>query len=297
MKKKIAAVVTAFILLQTINVMAETDAVLARMGEKKFMLSDFNRIVGYYDAGKQKALADNRQHAEQLLRLFIQGEVISRLAREKGFYKKPEIIEQLELLEKNFIATAYIKKEIVDKIKIEEADMQAYYKTHRDELKTPETVRVRHILASVNRKTATEDDKKKAREKMEGILKRIKAGEDFAKLATELSDDSGSKAKGGDLGFFPKGRMVPEFDKIVFSMKSGELSGVFETSFGYHICRVEEKKDAVLESFDKLKDKIKEKVLEDMKKLRVEEFFDKVFKDADVEFYPEAFTPPKQDGK
>lgn len=294
--KKFFFVCLIFLLLPSIHALAEEDAVLARIGGKKFMLSDFKRIAGYYETDKQKLLMQSPQKREMLLKLFIEGEVITGIAREKGFDKRADIIEQLGLLDRNFIAMNYIKDEVVGKVIVTEDDMKAYYRTHQDELRTPEMVRARHIFALVNKKKATEDDKKKAKEKLEGILKRIKAGEDMAKLAGEFSEDPASKTKGGDLGFFPRGRMVPEFDKIVFSIKSGELSEVFETSLGYHIIRIEERKDAVVEPFDNLKDSIKGKVFEDFKKKHVEEFIAEAFKRADVEFYPEAFDPKKNSG-
>jgi parvulin-like peptidyl-prolyl isomerase len=74
------------------------------------------------------------------------------------------------------------------------------------------------------------------------IKKKLENGEDFAELAKKYSDDPGSKNKGGDLGFFTKGRMVPEFESAAFSLKPGELSDPVKTDFGYHLIEVQEKK-------------------------------------------------------
>lgn len=269
------------------------DVVIARIGDRKITLSDFNRQISYYDAGKQKALASNPQHRETILKLLIEGEVFSEVARRKGFDKRKDISEQIEMLVNNFLATSYVKDEIMDTTKITEADIAAYYETHKDEFKIPEMVRARHILVHINMKKATEEDKKKAREKIEGILKRIKAGEDMAKLAGEFSEDPASVKKGGDLGFFPRGKMVPEFDKAAFTLRPGELSDVIATSFGYHIIRVEERREAEVQSLEKIKDKVKEKAVAELKKGRVDEFVDKEFKAAGVVFYPDAFAPKK----
>ena len=94
----------------------------------------------------------------------------------------------------NYIAIEYLKKEVTNKVEVSEEDIKAYYESHKDEFKTPEMVRSRHILIKTD-PSASDNDKKKAREKAEEILKKIKAGEDFAKLASDVSDDTGSNPR------------------------------------------------------------------------------------------------------
>jgi parvulin-like peptidyl-prolyl isomerase len=106
-------------------------------------------------------------------------------------------------------------------------------------------------------------------------------------LAAENSDDPGSKSKGGDLGFFEKGSMVPAFEETAFSLKPGELSGIVETEYGYHIIKVEEKKEASLEPYEAIKDKVKEQALQEVRKAKVTAFVEKALKEAKVEIHPE----------
>jgi peptidyl-prolyl cis-trans isomerase D len=113
----------------------------------------------------------------------------------------------------------------------------------RSELDTPEQVHARHILVSLD-PAADEATRAAARAKLEGAKKRIEAGEDFAAVAKEVSDDPGSKASGGDLGFFKRGAMVGAFEDAAFSLEPGKLSDVVETPFGLHLIRVEEKQAA-----------------------------------------------------
>lgn len=273
--------------------LAQNGDIAAKIGDDKITVSDFNTIVGYLDAEKQKAIEKNPQLKENFLRQIVQSRVISDIAKEKGFDKKPEIKKQMELFADNFLANEFLKKEIAEKVSISEEDMKSYYDTHKDEFKTPEMARVRHILVKVA-PGASEEEKKKAKEKAEGILDKIRAGEDFAKLATELSDDTGSKAKGGDLGFFARGRMVKPFEDAAFSLKPGQVSGIVETQFGYHIIKMEEMKEAGIDTFETVKERIRQKLLQDRIRTKVAEFIDNAMKNAKAEIHPEALTGEKK---
>lgn len=279
--------VFVLVLLQSSS-FAGDEEIVARIGDRKITLSDFNRLIGY-DAEKKKIFEQNPQVKASFLKNVVQGMVISGIARRDGFDKRAEVKEQVEILVNAFLASEYIKKEVIGKIDVTEADIKSYYDTHKDEFRSPEMVRARHILIRVD-KGASEEGKKKARARTEEILKRLSAGEDFAKLASELSEDAASKTKGGDLGFFQRGKMVPEFEKVAFSLKPGEVSTIVETQFGFHIIKVEERKESALEPYDKVKDKVKEKIFAEVRKARIEEFIDKAMKDARAELNVESLT-------
>lgn len=288
--KKIIMIFVLALMLSEIPAFAADDLVLAKIGDRKIMMSDFNRMISYQDAEKQKLLEENPVYKATVLQRLVQSIAVSKIARDAGFDKRADVKEYFDLISDDFLATQYITKEIVNKINVSEDDMKLYYKIHDDEFKSPEMVRARHILIKID-KSASDEDKKKAKEKAEGILKRAKSGEDFARLASDFSDDVGLKARGGDLGFFPKGRMVPEFESAAFSLKPGEVSGIVETQFGFHIIKVEEKKESALEPYDKIKDKVKEKVFNEFRKARVEEFVEKAMKDTGVELNLDPFLP------
>jgi peptidyl-prolyl cis-trans isomerase C len=287
---KIAGLVGIIILL-TGSLRAQENQVLAKFGDKVITVKEFNRIINFYDPEQRKMLEKNPQLKETVLWQLIQGAVISKIARDKGFDKKPEIREQQALISNNFLATQYIQKELLGKITLTDKEASTYYKEHADEFRTPETVQARHILIKVD-KSATEEDKQKQKAKAEEILGKIKGGGDFAKLAEEFSDDPGSKTKGGDLGSFAKGTMVPAFEEAAFSLKPGEVSGLVETDFGYHIIKTEDKKEAVLEPYENIKDKVKAQALEEKRKAKVTDFVQKALKDAKVVVNPEALRKP-----
>ncbi len=281
------------ILFMQTNVSAGDDSVVARIGDKKITMLDFKSITGYFDAERQKMLETNPQLKETVLRQFVQSIVVSDLAKQKGFDKNPDIKEQLQFFSDNFLANEYLKREIAQKVTVSDDDLKTYYDTHKDEFKTPEMIKARHILVKVD-SSASEDDKKKAKEKAEMYLKRIKDGEEFAKLASDVSDDPGSKTKGGDLGFFPKGRMVKPFEDAAFALKPGEMSGIVETQFGFHIIKVEEKKDSTVESFDAVKERLRQKLVQERTRKEITDFIDKAMKDAKTEFYPDVLTGEKK---
>ena len=146
-------------------------------------------------------------------------------------------------------------KENFDKnLKISDEEMKKYYEEHKADYYKDE-VKASHILISTvddNGKELSEAKKKEAKKKAEEVLKKAKSGEEFSELAKEYSDDSGSAANGGDLGYFTKGQMVQPFEEAAFSLKSGEISGLVESEYGYHIIKVYDKIDKQL-TFEKLK--------------------------------------------
>jgi peptidyl-prolyl cis-trans isomerase D len=129
-----------------------------------------------------------------------------------------------------------------------DADLMKEYNAEQDKFKTPERVQARHILIKAD---ASNDAASKA--KAEGILKQIQVGGDFAKLAKDNSQDPGSAAMGGELGFIVKGQTVPEFEKSAFSLQPGQTSGLVKTTYGYHIIQVEKHEQAHVQPFEEVK--------------------------------------------
>ncbi len=122
-----------------------------------------------------------------------------------------------------------------------ESKIEEHYNKHINRYRKEKEVRARHILIKVD-ENASAGDKAKAKERLLAAKKRVDGGEDFAKVATEVSEDEGSKQSGGDLGFFGKGRMVPPFEEAAFALEPGGLSDVVESRHGYHLIKVEEVK-------------------------------------------------------
>ena len=159
-------------------------------------------------------------------------------------------------VESQMLRQQLVKKEILDKVNVGAGDIRTFYDKNKDKYVEEEQVRARHILIRVPPEVNPADDTK-LKGKADEALSRAKQGEDFAALATELSDD-GSKANGGDLGFFPRGRMVAPFEEVAFALQPGQMSEIVRTQFGYHIIKVEEHKSGRALPFDEAKSQVKE---------------------------------------
>ena len=172
-------------------------------------------------------------------------EVASHFESNKDKYRIPE---------KRKIKYALIDLQAIrQRTNVSAQDVQRYYDDNQQQYATPEQVRASHILL----KTEGKDDAV-VRKQADDLLAKVKGGADFAALATKLSEDEVSAAKGGDLDFFGRGTMVKEFDDVAFTLKPGETSDVVKTQFGYHIIRVMEKKPASTRSLDESKVQIEE---------------------------------------
>jgi parvulin-like peptidyl-prolyl isomerase len=155
-------------------------------------------------------------------------------------------------------------------------DVVEYYRQHRETMAIPESVRAAHIIKNVDEKTTEEQ----ALAAIQEVEERIKAGADFAAVADELSDCPGN---GGDLGWFPRGQMVPEFDAVVFALKLGEISPVFRTPFGFHIAMVHGHAPERIATFDEARPQIERLLMADKHQKALERLCDYLRARATVE--------------
>ncbi len=144
--------------------------------------------------------------------------------------------------------------EFIQSANITDAALHKQYQDNLDNYRVPERVDVRHILIKTQGKPKNQWPQLKA--KAEDILKQLQHGGNFAQLAKKNSDDPGSAEKGGELGWITRGQTVPNFDKTAFSLKAGELSGIVETEYGYHIIQAEQKEAAHVKPFDEVKSQL-----------------------------------------
>jgi peptidyl-prolyl cis-trans isomerase D len=179
----------------------------------------------------------------------------------KAFYERNKATYNNSIPEKRKIRYVLLDTaKIQAQTQVTHEDLQAYYAQHRDEFRVPEQVNVRHILiktplpgtdSKVDPKGAEE-----ARKKAEEVLKQVKAGGNFSELAKKYSEDPGSAKNGGSLGWIGKGRTVPDFEKVAFSLPKGSTSDLVQSSYGFHIIHIDDKQDAHVKPLEEVKEQI-----------------------------------------
>ncbi|MGD9335544.1 MAG: peptidyl-prolyl cis-trans isomerase [Desulfobacterales bacterium] len=160
-------------------------------------------------------------------------------------------------------------------------EIRTFYDTHPNSFKKSEQVKASHILIKVDSQAERSvKDEKKA--KLQKIQERLKAGEDFAVLAKEISECP-SNIKGGDLGYFGRGQMVKPFEDVAFELKKGEVSDIVETRFGYHLIKVVDRKPASVMGYEDVKDKIGQYLKQEKTRQELKGYIEELRKKAMIE--------------
>lgn len=171
-----------------------------------------------------------------------------------------------EMVRKDMIIEKY-REDYINKTEVTEEEAKKFFEENKDAY---EVVKASHILVE------TEEEAK-------NILGKIEKGEDFKALAKEKSKDEGSAKEGGDLGYFTKDKMVPEFSKVAFSLKPGEVSEIVKSQYGYHIIKVEDK----IDNYDRANDEFKTEIIQGVKATRLQDHLEKMRDEAKVDIYME----------
>jgi peptidyl-prolyl cis-trans isomerase C len=294
-KKIITFVAVLMTVLSTIAVAQEkpatppgppsSDPVVISAGDVIVRQSEFETAVKTLPAEYQSVAAgpQKRAFAEDYLRMKL---LAARGAKE-GLDSDPDVIGQLKLMKENIVANAELKQ-IEKGIKVNDEDLKKVYEVNKNDY---EQVTARHILiafkgspaAQPGKKELTEDE---AKAKAEDIRKQIVAGGDFAELARTQSDDTGSGTRGGDLGAFGHGQMVPEFEKAAFAAKVGEVTPIVRTQFGYHIIKVEKHDSTPFET-------VKPALERTERQKRVQDALEAMKTESKPTFNETFFAPPK----
>jgi peptidyl-prolyl cis-trans isomerase C len=175
----------------------------------------------------------------------------------------------------------WVQDQVKDAPKATDADAEEFYTKNPDQFKKPEQVRASHILISVPADANEEQigEKKKA---AEAVASRVKGGEAFDKLASELSEDPSAKQNAGDLNFFSREQMVPEFSEAAFGMKKGDISDPVKSQFGFHIIQVTDRKEAETMTLDSVKPRLLAFLSQRMRDSQVEKMIKELREKADV---------------
>jgi peptidyl-prolyl cis-trans isomerase C len=174
-------------------------------------------------------------------------------------------------------------------VKVGEEDITDYYNKNADSFKEPERVKASHILLKVD-PSDTEEMKTEKREKLQSVLEEIRNGADFAEMAKTHSECP-SAPKGGDLGFFERGRMVPDFEQAAFALNVGEMSDIVETDFGYHIIKVIDRTEARNVPLEEARERITNYLDGVKRQEAANEYLEKLRSEAVIEYADTSLAP------
>ncbi len=234
-------------------------------------------------SGRSPSTSELAQIREGVLDNLIARELLYQESQRKGIKADPKAVnEQLEAVEKKFPSEdqfkswlksvnlskaslrsqleqdqairELIERQFAEKTEVSDEEIKAYYDSHPNSFKKPEQVKASHILIKVEPQ-AEESQKAEARKKLEMIQGKLKKNEEFSALAKEYSEGP-SSSNGGDLGYFRRGQMVKTFEDAAFALKPGEVSGIVETQFGYHLIKVTDKTAESTMPYAEVEDKL-----------------------------------------
>ncbi len=213
--------------------------VLAQVGNEVITLKDFNeKLANLPD--NIRAIAENNK-IEYLNNIILEM-LLYKEGLKKGLDKDKEIQEFFKEAKKKIIIARLAKDEVEDKIKIKENEIRNYYEEHKENFKSPELYKASHILVTTLEEAVE-------------IIDDLNTGASFDKLAESRSLDT-TKDRGGDIGYFTTGQMVPDFEEACLKLEVGEISGPVKTQFGYHVIKLTDKKGPEAMKFDKVKPRI-----------------------------------------
>jgi peptidyl-prolyl cis-trans isomerase C len=262
------------------------DKVLVQVNDIKITAGDLEMILkAYPDNTRVFMLGPGRQQFfDQLVRTLVMSEEGKRRKLDADPTYKAQAQYSLAAILAN-----QVNEDIKKNLKVDDAILRKYYEEH---LSDYTRLKARHILVRMKgspvpvRAGQQDITEEEALAKVKELQARIKAGADFAELASAESDDAGSGAKGGDLGVFGHGQMVPSFEEAAYKLKPGELSDPVKSPFGFHLIQVQERQ---VKSFEELKPELEVKVRPELVKKQVDELINQ----AKVILAPEALPASK----
>jgi peptidyl-prolyl cis-trans isomerase C len=248
---------------------------------KKDILEELVSAELLYQESKRASLGDLSKEIndqfENIKKGFKSEEEFSKVLKDRGITEK----DLKEDIEKGIYIKTFLEKDVYANIAVSDEEKKSEYENNKDKLDVPEQVKASHILIRVVQ-DAGDSDKAKAKEKIDALRQRALSGEDFAKLATENSED-GSAPTGGDLGYFGKGNMIKPFEDAAFSLEVGQVSPVVETQFGYHLIKVTDKKPAHKLSYEEVEEGLTKFLINRHREEKLRELVDSLRQKAKIE--------------
>jgi peptidyl-prolyl cis-trans isomerase C len=240
------AIAVALLFAAPLHAQDAKDTLVAKVNGVEIHQSDLDAIET--EAGQIPPMSPDAKR-DYLVGFMTDMILVSKKAQDEKLGDSPEFAKRLQFNRNKLLMSALLDK--TGKAALTDEAMHKVYDDAVKQMPTEEEVHARHILI----RAAAGDDKasKAAEDKIKAVIVRLKKGEDFAKVAAEVTEDPSGKANGGDLGFFTKEQMVPEFADVAFSLDKGKISDPVKTQFGWHVIKVDDKRQKAPPSFGEVK--------------------------------------------
>jgi len=246
-----AATALALLFAAAPTLAQDNDPLVAKINGQEIHQSDL--AIAEAEAGQLPPMSPEAKQ-DYLVRFTADMMLLAKAAEDRKMGDTPDFKKRMD-----FARSKLLMETLLAEVAKDALTDQAMHQVYEDAVKQmgqEQEVHARHILI----RAVPDDEKasKAAKEKIEAIIVRLKKGEDFAKVASEVTEDPSGKANGGDLGYFTKEQMVPEFSDVAFKLDKGQISDPVKTQFGWHVIKVEDKRVKPVPTFDEVKPQIEQ---------------------------------------
>jgi peptidyl-prolyl cis-trans isomerase C len=221
------------------------------------------------------------QHKKDVVDEMVIEQLLYEEAKKRNIGRDPEVKELVAEAARKIIISRLIDDEMKKIDPVSEDEIKTYYDQNMDKYMNPEVVRASHIL------TGTEEEAKEA-------MQALSLNGNFEEVAQKYSNDL-TKDRGGDLGYFKRGQMIPEFEKVVFSLKVGQVSDVVKSRFGYHIIKLTDYKPSTYRDYEEIKDSLGSILVRERQEARFKEFTEMLRSKADVTVNESLLMPAQEE--
>lgn len=276
-----ATLITDNMLLARVNEKLPLISIHRSVSEKRFkeirheVLNQMIEEELLYQEAKRKNLNIDKNVLRKQINMMKQAYPSEKVFKRELEKTATSYEQWVNKIKRRLLQKELVKQEVADKITFTDKDVFSYYEKNKFKFKIPEQMRLLHILISVS-PGGMRKGWQSGLEKAQGIYKRIIDGEDFSSIAKEVSDDTTSSVKGGDIGWLHVGQLLPEIDEVAAKLKIGEVSQPIRTIYGYHLIKLIDRKDAKQLKFSEvdkknLKKRIYQKRLKEQEKKYLEQ--------------------------
>ena len=263
-------IICLFLALLVVSCAKKDDGkVLATIDDQKITLQEFNKELDKIPMNMKMLVASESGKKNYLDRLVVKKLLLKEASKDKIESDK-EFQERVNDIKEQLLIESLLKKKITAQTQMTEDDLKKYYDEHKEDFKKDREINTRHILLK------TEEEAKQVQAKLQ-------KGEDFTELAKKFSIDPNVRQTGGEIGFQPKGSLIPEFENAAYKLnKVGQVTGIVKTQFGYHIIRLEGVKPPSYVPLEEVKDFIKQKNAQEKQKEVLEKYIEELKKNVKI---------------